>query len=297
MTEKLSVCPICDNSNEGLFLEGLDFFLTKEKFRIIECGTCGFRYTNPRPTEASSGRYYQSEEYISHDTGKRGLITTLYGIARYFTLRSKFGIVKHYSQGNFILDFGCGTGEFLNYCQQKGYRCTGVEPSEKARTFAEKNYKLDVKADFLNGIETTRRFDCITLWHVLEHIHQLDDTLKKLTLLLNPDGILVVALPNSNSYDANHYKEFWAAYDLPRHIYHFTRESLIALAEKYNLTCQKIIPQKLDAYYISLLSEKYQRGSTNYFKAFFHGIISNFKARDPQFGHSSEIYILKNKIS
>jgi 2-polyprenyl-3-methyl-5-hydroxy-6-metoxy-1,4-benzoquinol methylase len=297
MTEKLSACPICNNADEAFYLEGKDYFLTKEPFQIVECRTCGFRYTNPRPTEESSGKYYQSEDYISHDAGKNGLIPALYGIARYFTLRSKFGIVKRYSPGNSILDIGCGTGEFLNYCQKKGYKCTGVEPSEKARTFAETNYKLDVKTDFLNGLEATSRFDCITLWHVLEHIHQLDKTMMKLTHVLSPGAILIVALPNSNSHDASSYQEFWAAFDLPRHLYHFNRESLIALAKKHQLSCHKILPQKLDSYYISLLSEKYKRGSANYFNAFFHGFLSNIKARVPQIGHSSEIYILKHKIS
>jgi len=297
MKEKLSACPLCDSPEERLFLEGVDYFLTREKFSIVECSTCGFRFTNPRPSVESSGKYYQTDEYISHDAGKRGIIPTLYGIARHLTLRSKFGIIKRYSPGNSILDIGCGTGEFLDYCQKMGLHCIGVEPSDKARNFASTTYGLDVKADFLAGIENSDRFDCITLWHVLEHIHKLDETLKKLSGILKKEGVLIVALPNSNSFDAQYYGKFWAAYDLPRHIYHFTKGSLNNLAEKYNLSCQKILPQKLDAYYISILSEKYMKGSTNYIRAFFRGLISNCKAGNPQIGHSSEIYILKSKIS
>ncbi|MFH1936221.1 MAG: class I SAM-dependent methyltransferase, partial [Bacteroidota bacterium] len=196
-----------------------------------------------------------------------------------------------------ILDIGCGTGEFLYYCHRKGLLCEGTEPSGKAREFAEKRYGLDVKADFLTGITPARRFDCITLWHVLEHIHKLDETLQKITGILNHDGVLIVALPNCNSYDATYYGTFWAAYDLPRHIFHFTRNTLNALANKYDLSCIKVLPQKLDAYYISLLSEKYKNSSPDYFRAFIRGIKSNYKARNPQTGHSSEIYIMKHKIS
>ena len=297
MNEKLSACPICDNHEKNIFLDGQDYFLTQKKFDIVECSSCGFRFTNPRPTVESAETYYQTDDYISHGTQESGIVPMLYGIARHFALRSKFGIVKRYSPGKAILDIGCGTGEFLNYCQRKGLWCTGVEPSVKARKFAETTYRLDVKPDFLNGIDPSVRFDCITLWHVLEHIHKLDETLKKLSRLLNKDGVLILALPNSNSYDAQYYGKFWAAYDLPRHIYHFTRESLTKLADKYNLSCQNVIPLKLDAYYISILSEKYKRGSTNYFQAFIRGLISNQKAGNPKIGHSSEIYILKSKIS
>lgn len=297
MNEKLSYCPLCNTSGERLFLEGMDYFLTGERFDIVSCTSCGFRYTNPRPTADSSGRYYLTEDYISHDASIKGIIPALYGIARHFTLRSKFGIVKRHSPGKSILDIGCGTGEFLDYCQKNGMKCEGVEPSEKARSFAVTRYKLDVKSDFLEGIEASIRYDCITLWHVLEHVYRLDETLEKMTRLLNDGGALLLALPNSDSYDAGYYGKFWAAYDLPRHIYHFTGDSINILAEKYNLSCIKILPQKLDAYYISLLSEKYMKGSSNYLRAFFRGHVSNFMARNPKFGHSSEIYILKNKIS
>jgi len=297
MNENLTACPLCSKQEKKLYLDGEDYFLTKERFSIVECISCGFRFTNPRPTVASSGNYYQTDKYISHDSGRGGIIPMLYGIARQFTLRSKYGIVRRFSRGDTILDIGCGTGEFLSYCQQKGLRCEGVEPSAKAREFAEKRFGLDVKADFLIGIEPSERFDCITLWHVLEHIHKLDETLKKITGLLNQEGVVIVALPNCNSHDAAYYGKFWAAYDLPRHIFHFNRNSLTTLAGKYNLSCQKVLPQKLDAYYISLLSEKYKRGSTDYFRAFVRGLKSNYKAKNPQIGHSSEIYILKSKIS
>ncbi|MBN1198451.1 MAG: class I SAM-dependent methyltransferase, partial [Bacteroidales bacterium] len=239
----------------------------------------------------------QSDEYISHKKGSKGITAILYGIARSFTLRSKYSLVKKYSPGNSILDIGCGTGEFLNFCQQKKLKCIGVEPSEKARTYAKTNYYLDVRDNFIQGVENTKRFDCITLWHVLEHIHQLDLTLEKINSLLTQEGVVIIAVPNSNSYDAGFYGIHWAAYDLPRHIYHFTRDSMRTFEDKYHFNCLTILPQKLDAFYISLLSEKYKNGSIRYLHAFFRGLISNFQARNPEMGYSSQIYILKRKIS
>lgn len=297
MNETLSHCPLCNNQEVRLFLSGEDFFLTHEEVVIVECCSCGFRYTNPRPAMESSGSYYQTDEYISHDASRRGLIPAIYGFARKFTLRSKFALARRYSPGDRILDIGCGTGEFLDFCQKKGLRCTGVEPSEKARNFAKSTYGLQVEEDFLTGVHPSERFDCITLWHVLEHIHPLDETMSKLNGILNPNGMVIIALPNCNAYDARYYGRFWAAYDLPRHIYHFTKRSLSILAENYQFTLETMIPQKLDAFYISLLSEKYMKGSTHYMSALFRGLLSNLKGRDPQFGYSSEIYILKRKNS
>jgi alcohol dehydrogenase YqhD (iron-dependent ADH family)/2-polyprenyl-3-methyl-5-hydroxy-6-metoxy-1,4-benzoquinol methylase len=223
MNEKLTACPLCGDQDEKQILKGKDFFLTKEEYAIADCAGCGFRYTNPRPSADSSAHYYKADDYISHGSGERGIISVLYKFARQFTLRSKFKLVKTYSKGKSILDIGCGTGEFLDFCKKQGFICTGVEPSAKARAYAETTFGLDIKPDFLTGIDQSSRFDCITLWHVLEHIYQLGETMKKLSEVLNKDGILIVAVPNSNSHDARYYDKYWAAYDLPRHIYHFSK--------------------------------------------------------------------------
>ncbi|TSA27984.1 MAG: class I SAM-dependent methyltransferase [Bacteroidetes bacterium] len=297
MSETISICPICDHQQFRLFLKGKDYFLTQEPFSIVACTACGFRFTNPRPNPVSAETYYQSEAYLSHDSSKRGIIPILYGMARRFNVHSKYNIVKTYAKGNSLLDIGCGTGEFLHLCRQKGLKCTGVEPSAKARNFAQNRYSLDVKADFLTDISPSSRYHCITMWHVLEHIHGLDETMRKLTEVLEPDGVLIVALPNSNAHDATYYGKFWAAFDLPRHIYHFTRETFIKFASKYSLTCITILPQKLDAFYISLLSEKYRTGSSNFVRAVYRGLRSNCEGRNPLTGHSSEIYILEIKNS
>ncbi len=297
MVEKLINCPLCNQSDFSIFIEGEDYFLSKEPFIIQECTNCGFRFTNPRPSGSAMSTYYKSDDYISHDSKKGGLIPALYTLARQFTLRTKYRIVRRFSRGKTILDIGCGTGEFLNFCQQRGMSCQGVEPTEKARTFATETYSIPVYSDFLGKKEQPGYYDCITLWHVLEHIHRLDETMAKIRKELKRDGVLILALPNSNSFDAQKYGKYWAAYDLPRHIFHFTKESVELLAEKYEMTCQKIIPQKLDAFYISLLSEKYRSGSPNWLQALTTGFVSNLRAGKREFGHSSQIYLLKNKIS
>jgi len=297
MVENLTHCPLCNQSDFSIFLEGQDYFLSKESFTIQECVSCGFRFTNPRPSESSVNRYYKSDDYLSHDTDKGGMIPALYRMARHFTLRAKYGILRKFSHGSTILDIGCGTGEFLHFCQQKGMNCQGVEPTEKARKVASDTYSIHVDEDFLTKNEQPGYYDCITLWHVLEHIHRLDETMEKIKSELKRDGVLILALPNCNSFDARKYGKYWAAYDLPRHIFHFTKETVEFLAKKNELICTKIIPQKLDAFYISLLSEKYRSGSPKWIHALMTGLLSNLKAGKPEFGHSSQIYLLKNKIS
>lgn len=254
-------------------------------------------FTNPRPDHVSAHLYYRSDSYISHDTRQKGIIPALYSVARSFTVKFKYRLARRFTHGNTLLDLGCGTGEFLCECRKNGLRVKGVEPSIKAREFAINKYNLNIVPDFLKDIPAADRFDCITLWHVLEHIHSLPETMNKLREILNPGGVIIVALPNSNSYDAAHYGKFWAAYDLPRHIYHFNRQTFSAFASGHSLSVIKVLPQKLDAYYISLLSEKYKTGSPRFLSAILTGLISNLKGKDPKKGHSSEIYILKLKNS
>jgi len=297
MPENTNTCLICNGTEFTHFLESQDFFLTGESFTIMECKQCGFRFTDPRPAESSMGRYYESNDYISHDSEKGGFLPFLYNMVRKFTIRSKYRTVKHYIQGSEIMDIGCGTGEFLNYCRSKGMECRGIEPTGKAREIARKKFKLVVEEDFLKSDSNSGSYDCITLWHVLEHIHRLDETMQKIKKLLKQNGVLIIALPNCNSDDASRYEKYWAAYDLPRHIFHFTAASVEKLMGKYDFTLSGKLPQKLDAFYISLLSEKYMKRSWKMAGAFLAGVRSNLKAKNPQFGYSSQIYIIKHKNS
>jgi len=291
--EQLSNCPVCNSTERKSILYGHDYFLTKEQFIIAECLNCGFRFTNPRPDSSEIQRYYESAEYISHDSNQKGLLTRVYKLARRFTLRKKLSIIRNFSKGQIILDIGCGTGEFLNYCKGKRFATHGVEPNEKPRKWACEHFDLDVRESLNDFLHEEIKFDCITLWHVLEHIHDLQNTMVSLKKLLNPGGIIIMALPNINSWDAFHYGKYWAAYDLPRHLYHFNHSTFKLFAENNGFKLKKTLPQTLDSFYISILSEKYLNGKTNFIKAFFFGLYSNIKATTSKYGHSSLVYILE----
>jgi len=291
--EIINSCPVCENDNFKSFLTGKDHFLSGETFTIVECTGCGFRFTNPRPDDKEIERYYDSPDYIAHDAGKRALIQSIYKIIRKFTIRNKYSIVNKYSNGKALMDIGCGTGEFLNYCQKNSFDTTGIEPNEKARKFAVEKFGLTVFDESkLDGFSPAT-FDVVTMWHVLEHVHKLNERLQRIKRLLKPDGTLIIAVPNSDSWDTVKYKDFWAAYDLPRHLYHFTQNSIKKLAKRNNLSVNTIIPLKFDAFYISLLSEKYLSGKQNYISAFINGILSNNYGKKNEFNYSSLIYICK----
>jgi len=295
MSENLIHCPVCGKGGFSLFLETRDYFLSGEPFSIRECSACGFKFVSPRPGKTEIGPYYQSDEYISHDAKSNSLISRVYRLARFFSIRFKFNIVRTYMDSGRILDVGCGTGEFLKYCKSKGFEVSGVEPNDKARTFAQQVNAIPVRSDLSEIDSGPTGFNCITMWHVLEHLHDLNESIELVKRQLLPDGIFVVAVPNSNSWDAQKYGKFWAAYDVPRHLYHFTKDTVNILAEKHGFEIVKISPQKLDAFYVSMLSEKYLAGRTNYFKALFSGIWSNFQAGRQGRGHSSLIFVLSRK--
>ena len=291
--ERIISCPVCENKNFKAFLNGKDHFLTGEEFTIVECSFCRFRFTNPRPDENEIPRYYDSPDYIAHDAGKHNLIQTIYKIIRKVTIRNKYSIVKKYSNGKVLLDIGCGTGEFLDYCLKMNFDTTGIEPNEKARRFAIEELGLTIFDESKLDDFFPATFDVITMWHVLEHVHKLNERMQRINQLLKPNGTLIIAVPDSDSWDAGKYKDFWAAYDLPRHLYHFTQDSFKKLANKNGFSIDAIIPLKFDSFYISLLSEKYLSGKQNYFNAFASGIRSNIYGRKNENNYSSLIYICK----
>jgi 2-polyprenyl-3-methyl-5-hydroxy-6-metoxy-1,4-benzoquinol methylase len=293
MNEVLKSCPVCGNSEFSEFMNVRDHFLSGENFDIVFCRKCSFKFINPRPDGNSIGPYYQSENYISHDAGKTDLLSTIYKQVRKISIRSKYRLVRKFCPAGNLLDIGCGTGEFLAYCRDQGFTVKGMEPGEKARNFARTTHGIDVTENLDRLLESGQKFDGITMWHVLEHIHELNESIIKIKKLLAGGGTLVVAVPNANSPDAQHYAAWWAAYDVPRHLYHFTSDTIRQLFAKHGMQVRKIYPQRLDAYYVSLLSEKYRNGKSNYIKAVLRGFFSNFKAPRPGVGHSSQIFILR----
>jgi ubiquinone/menaquinone biosynthesis C-methylase UbiE len=260
-------------------------------------------FTNPRPETDNLLKYYESENYISHKDKPDNLIDKLYHLIRNHTLKRKYYLVRKYhfltsinSHSPTILDIGCGTADFLNSFKNEGWKVYGVEPNNGARSIAKSRHNLDIDDNSALLKYPDNHFDVITMWHVLEHIPDLNSHISLIKRLLKPEGTLIVAVPNAQSPDAQHYKQYWAAFDVPRHLYHFNKKSIIEIFGKFDLLVADILPMKFDAFYISLLSEKNMTGKNNYLKAFFNGFISNLKATRMN-NHSSLIFIIKNKIS
>ena len=288
--------PINPNTSLEHFLTCKDYTVSRETFDLLLDKNADFLITHPQPTEKDLSKYYESEDYISHTDASKSVIDKLYQTAKKFTVSNKTNLVKNLTSTKKskikLLDIGCGTGDFLYACNNKGFLISGIEPNKKARKLAENKIKDITILDSI--FNATQKFDVITMWHVLEHVTNLDEYLVKLKSLLVEDGVLIIAVPNFKSYDAKYYKEFWAAYDVPRHLWHFSKKAIIDLFTKVDLKVQKVLPMRLDSFYVSLLSEKYKTGKSNFLKAFFIGFVSNFNAFFSK-EYSSHIYIIKNK--
>ncbi|HHN47427.1 MAG TPA: class I SAM-dependent methyltransferase [Bacteroidales bacterium] len=288
-------CQVCENKILREFLQLRDYFLSQEEFTLLKCLNCGLLHTIPRPAKEEVGSYYNSKDYTSHNNTKLSLKNILYRKARYYALSRKLKFIKKYSSHGKILDIGSGTGEFLNFCKKNGWETLGIEPNKAARDFSIRNYGLKIleSEQYLRTEKTS--FEVISMWHVLEHLENPVEQFAMNRELLKENGLLVVALPNYESWDARYYGKFWAAYDVPRHLFHFPEKAVLWLAQKTGFTFLEKQPLKLDAFYISLLSEKYAHGKMNYFRAFFNGLRSNQKAKTGKFGYSSWVYLMTRK--
>jgi 2-polyprenyl-3-methyl-5-hydroxy-6-metoxy-1,4-benzoquinol methylase len=285
----LSHCPVCEHTEFNNHLSLNDWMITKEAFTIVSCSNCGFHFTNPIPKEDVIGSYYKSEDYVSHSSTNKGLVNRIYTVVRNYTLAKKVSLVRSFTSGNSVLDIGAGTGHFLATCKQSGFSVQGLEPDLDAKNFAKSNFNIDLESlDVLSTIPSSSK-DCITMWHVLEHVYHLKRDLNDIVRVLNDTGVLFVAVPNMGSYDAKKYREYWAAYDVPRHLYHFEEATITNLLSQFDMKCVSVLPMKFDSYYVSMLSEKYKGGSI--VKAFLTGFVSNLKAS--KFGYSSQIYVFK----
>lgn len=291
--ETLEHCTVCLSDNISPLMDCADHFVTNESFSIQRCNACSFCFTSPRPEEKDVGQYYESIEYISHSKTQKGLVNRLFHLSRNYTINYKKKLVKKYSSGNSILDYGCGTGDFLHAMSSSGWDCFGIEPNKKARDIALS--KGNIKAWHENMLDEIpdNSFHAITLWHVLEHIYPLNDRLRSFYRLLDEKGMLFVALPNMQSSDALRYGPYWAAWDVPRHIHHFNPETIVKLMYRYGFQLMDTRPLFLDAFYISLLSEKYKSGKSKFPIAMFHGLQSNLHAFFGNGNYSSLIYIFK----
>ena len=281
-----------DISNKKHFLTVIDYSVSKETFDLYYDETLDMLITHPQPSLENLGKYYESEDYISHTDNKRSLFEKLYHFIKSIALKNKLNLINSLQpQKGRILDIGAGTGDFLSVAKNNGWETIGVEPSDRAKAIA--------KNKGVSFVEETSElenhsFDVISMWHVLEHVPDLDKQIKELKRLLKPTGTLIIAVPNFKSFDAKHYGNFWAAYDVPIHFWHFSKTAIKLLFEKEEMKLEKILPMKFDSFYVSLLSEKYKSGKMNFITAFFTGLKSNLRAKK-NFEYSSHIYILKNK--
>jgi 2-polyprenyl-3-methyl-5-hydroxy-6-metoxy-1,4-benzoquinol methylase len=268
-----SFCPVCKTGNPAYIFSSKDHTVSQELFAIHQCNACNTRFTQDIPAQDAIGAYYASENYISHSDTKMGFINRLYHLVRQITLAGKLRLIASETRKGSILDVGCGTGAFLHTMQQGGWEPVGLEPDDNARRKAFSMYGIEaMPSDQIFNLRPGS-FDAITMWHVLEHVHLLHEYIDQLKTLMTSTGKLFIAVPNFNSYDANVYRENWAAYDVPRHLYHFSPHSMKVLMNMHGLKVEKIKAMWFDSFYVSLLSEKYKNGKGNMVKAFLTGLL------------------------
>jgi SAM-dependent methyltransferase len=292
-----SQCPVCGSEQIQRLLDVRDHSISKENFQIWQCGDCSLRFTQHIPDQQSIGRYYQSENYISHSDTKRGIISRLYHSVRNYTLVAKRKLINKVSgrMNGELLDVGCGTGAFINEMKRSGWNVTGVEPDAGARQKAKELYGIEpMKAEALFELPA-KKYDVITLWHVMEHIHELQPYVTQLKNLLKDDGILIIAVPNYTSADARYYHYYWAAYDVPRHLYHFSPASMQKLMNIHGMEVKTEKPMWFDAFYVSMLSEQYKGSGMHILLGGLKGAYFNLQTVFNTRNCSSLIYLIRKK--
>jgi len=286
---------MCGKKDVTHYISTKDYFLTHESFDLVQCSHCGLIRTNPFPDSSSMNSYYVSKDYVSHSDDTQGFVNSLYAIVKKYSLKKKFQLIKKHSDGKTLIDYGCGSGDLVNYALSYGWKAMGYDSSKIAREASFKKYGIDIQhPDKLMDLPPTS-IDTITLWHVLEHVENPASLLSTFRNILKDKGCLFIAVPNVNSYDARFYKSFWAALDVPRHLYHFNLNTLTRFCEKEGF---KIIQSKgmiFDSFYVSLLSEKYLNSRIKYLRSPIIGLISNSLAFFNHKNYSSILVILQKQ--
>ena len=287
-------CPVCHSNVIDPLLTVNDHSVSKEDYVVWRCRQCSLRFTQDVPDEESIGAYYQSPDYISHSNTGKGLINRLYQKVRHYTLRQKANLIIQFTkEKGRLLDIGAGIGAFLSVMQLRGWEVSGIEPDKGAREKALELFGLNLQAPSGLFQGQSSYYDAITLWHVLEHVHELHPYMERLKALLASDGKIFIAVPNYTSFDAAAYRNYWAAYDVPRHLYHFSPAAMDSLMRQHGL---RIISKKqmwFDSFYISLLSSKYHKGKASWAGAGLTGLRSNITALLNKDRCSSLLYIVE----
>lgn len=287
-------CPVCGSNDFYPHLSTQDYFLTQEDFELDKCVSCGLVFTNPIPHPSRIGSYYNSDKYYSHPTNKSSIVSWIYNRVKQINLRNKYSILTKYADKGELLDIGCGSGDFLNYAKKHGWKVSGIEPNNAARTYASKITGVEILTPEQADMVPSDHFDVVSMWHVLEHVLDVKEQIAQIKRCAKADAKIIIALPNHQSPDAIHYKGHWAAWDVPRHLYHFNKTAVQNLFGGFGCRLVDIHPMKWDAFYVALLSEKYLQNPFPYFKAIVKGGRSNRLARQGM-NYSSLIYVFEKE--
>ena len=293
----IHICPLCGGQQLEHALTCTDHYASGEQFEVIRCAHCGFLMTQGVPVESEIGKYYETPDYISHSDTQQGLMNRVYHWVRQYMLSRKAALVKRVSglsEGS-LLDYGTGTGYFANAMVCQGWKVKAIEKSPQARAFAKKQFGLDVEVEHSLKDYPSMSLDVVTLWHVMEHLEHLNEMWETLHRILKDKGVLIVAVPNPESYDARKYKEWWAAYDVPRHLWHFSPSVMQRFGEKHGFVLEKEHPMPFDAFYVSMLTEKYKSNELSFVKGLWTGTLAWFSALGNKERSSSLIYVFRKK--
>ena len=288
-------CPVCDSTGIQQVFTARDHTVSSQSFGIWQCAHCSLRFTQNIPEQSEIGSFYKSVNYISHSETNKGIVNWLYLRVRKLTLSSKRRFIEEETgiKKGMLLDIGAGAGAFVHHMKQYNWNAEGVEPDSHAIERAKQEYGLQLHPSSHLFSFQGEIFDAITMWHVLEHVHDLHGYIDHIKSICKPGGKIFIAVPNYTSFDAGHYGSSWAAFDVPRHLYHFSPASMQELMKKHNCTIEKLQPMWFDSFYVSLLSEKYKTGHSNLLKGFWYGLRSNIKALSNKRRASSVIYVIR----
>lgn len=293
----IQACPLCGGTHFRHYMDCTDCYASGEVFAVYECKDCGFRFTQNTPTGEEMELYYGGSSYISHSDTRKGIVNRLYHCVRRYMLGRKARLVRralHRKTGR-LLDIGTGTGYFIHAMYEKGWDVEAVEKNKQARRFAWEHFGLEVEPENRLRSFAPGSFDVITLWHSMEHIESLNKLWETLHRLLSDDGVLIVAVPNSNSYDAVRYGPYWAAYDVPRHLWHFTPATMQQFGLKHRFILEQHYPMPFDAFYIAIISERYLGGRLYFFRGLYEGLRAWVNTLAKKGKSSSVIYIFRKK--
>ena len=293
----ITTCPLCGGRHLESMMTCTDFYTSNEQFELHRCSDCGFLFTQHAPAEAEMGRYYETPDYISHTDTRKGIVNTLYHWIRSYMLGRKARLVikESHSRGGKLLDIGTGTGYFPHAMHQRGWQVEAVEKSPQARAFASEHFGLEVKSGEALAQYAPGSFNAITLWHVMEHLEPLHEMWESFRRLLTEQGVLIIAVPNCSSFDAHRYGPYWAAYDVPRHLWHFTPSTIQQLASAHGFIMASRYPMPFDAFYVSMLSEKYRHRSFPFLRGLYAGMLAWFASLGSKDRSSSLIYVFRKK--